>query len=617
MTSKLKLVSLPELFDPPDDTTFEGGIWATHDLDGSVLSDIVIPTLTKVTTRNPHRRRIESRKSFAELDNNFTDFGLTILAAAGATHRPGPSLPSSVHVVEVKGRRQHAKFGVLWFRESANVCITRVVITSANLTRSGLSSNFEICWSRDFETARTGKSIVSFLLAQSQLMIEESGHEKALALIKNQRRWRHGRTPSPAERVRQPKSIYSTLSNPTTASKSRALLKPDTFKNSDELIIVSPAFQGDRSTTAARSIANWAKGSEHTHIYTQATPNGSLYFSKAIIRAAEMACPSVTLHAVSSSADQPTNSDNPTTLPPQRALHAKMFASTTGTRARVLIGSANLTDRALSGRNRELMIEIDLPVKEFRRFIKDLPSIEVAKADVIEAPPIEHEEDESPGSLSAEFEIEVGSASATRWRGRLQLQLASSQKPSKIEYLGEALKPKFDKNGHAAVDGFKLTESLAALDVHWPNGVKSRVPIIVNAPEDQSGFWGRITAEGQRARGDGLLALLADIDRAVSLSEGITPNQNKAKTSERDGYSTPLDNRLIELVRARHRLHVDVDGKQMLTALERYFDGVGSAELECAQAVLGAFHPDIEAPDNPLLDAFARAAKSFQTDEDE
>lgn len=608
MTSKLKSAILPDLFVPPEGTTFDCGIWATHDLDGSILSDIVIPRLAGVTTRDAHRGRIESRKAFS--DPKLEDFGLIVLAAGGQMHKPGPALPSSVHVVDVKGRLQHAKFGVLWFKESMNVSKIRLVVTSANLTRSGLSSNYEICWSRDFETAKMETSIVSYLLAQSEVMIEESGHPGALALIKDRRYNWHGLERRPAARVRRPKWIHSTLTVPGE------LLKPTVFTRSDEIVIVSPAFQGDNSKTAAENVSRWASGTKKVSIYTGAAPDGSLYFSDGIINAIEDSEANMTLNAVSSTSVK-SSANESDSLPQRRMLHAKLLASIKGTRAKVLVGSANLTDRALSGQNRELMIELDLPAAEFYRLIDDLPSDEISTDDLVDSPVNQHEDDEPSGSLKAEFEIAVGSAEAVRWRGRLQLHLETGVHPTKIEYRGEIVTTVFDNNGSAEVSEFQLIESLASLDVFWPNGVSTRVPIVVNAPDSRSGFWQRIGAEGRRPSdvGPNLLNLLTDIDKAISSPRAVTSKSINRTGSDRDGYSTPLDNRLIELVRARHRLHVDVPHDQMLEGLKSYLKNNHKVELECAEALLSAVHPDFAAPEHRLLKAFANAAKHARSDE--
>ncbi|TGS92715.1 hypothetical protein EN814_24045 [Mesorhizobium sp. M2D.F.Ca.ET.171.01.1.1] len=74
-------------------------------------------------------------------------------------------------------------------------------------------------------------------------------------------------------------------------------------------------------------------------------------------------------------------------LPDPPGLHAKLLLRQRGARARLWIGSANLTGRGMNGPNAEVLAELDVPVSvanELIGFVDRHPAIEVGTVDTIE-----------------------------------------------------------------------------------------------------------------------------------------------------------------------------------------------------------------------------------------
>gem|GEM_PF-6005575 len=580
--------SLLEIFTPPPNARFQCGTWFTHDLDGAILSDIVLPTLARVDTASRRRRRIDMRAALigGERDEEWNP-RFIVVGAAGRPFRPGPALPPPVKVATVSGRRQHAKWGYLRFVRGERVS-HRLVITTANLTSAGISSNHELTWSWDFERAEYPTRLAAFLLQEAESLLSASQLTKHLA---GQRRW----LPlSLRKRGTPPPGLHSSIST------DRPLLHMAELRPAERLVIVSPAFQGEKLSELPEPIGSWIDENTTVDIVTGEQPDGSTRFSNELLKLLEARAGRVNISAVP--VHEPASGDE---LMPARRLHAKAIAHVADAGVRLFVGSANFTERGLSGRNRELMVELELKHAELDDLLGALPQNAKMPSEVL--PVVDEQETDdrdSPGQVEAVFSIEGGVAMSAVWRGTLRLRMLEGTRPNEVRYRGKTVEVHWTRAGEAAVEGFHLSESSAHLQLRWRNGYEERVIVHVEPPTDDAGFWERVPADGA-PRQPNALHLIADLRRAAGGGDR-TAGSRGGKPTVRDGYHTPLDNRLVELVRARDQLHLDIPGDQMTEAVRRYL-GESEAEIACALAIISGSHGGVDPPQHPLLQAAAGA----------
>ena len=125
-----------ELLRPPDGHAFAEGMWVTHDLNTRSLEQLVLPGLAGLEADDPIARRM----AVASLGGTV----LHVLAAADRIVTTSPMPMSIVDVAPVSGRRLHAKFVLLRFVRPPGRSLIRGIVTSGNLTTSGLTTNLEV-----------------------------------------------------------------------------------------------------------------------------------------------------------------------------------------------------------------------------------------------------------------------------------------------------------------------------------------------------------------------------------------------------------------------------------------------------------------------------------------
>ena len=130
--------SLLSLCEAPEGFTFVRGAWATHDLDLLAVSDHIAPALAGSVATQQRQRRLEGRTTPEGHSRRLLIFPCS-------EQRSFRGFVPWCHVYPIGGRRQHAKFALLQFESpSGGRTITRAIVTSANLTNSGIRRNREI-----------------------------------------------------------------------------------------------------------------------------------------------------------------------------------------------------------------------------------------------------------------------------------------------------------------------------------------------------------------------------------------------------------------------------------------------------------------------------------------
>jgi len=152
--------SILDLIRPPEGYRFARGVRVTHNLCTGALADLVLPALAGIGACERRLRR--------SAPSALPDAELVLMCAADRMSYRGMPPWDLVTIVPVSGRRLHAKFIVLQYERLEEPLlgvvakrITRAIVTSANLTRGGLSRNREIWALQDTKSTAGAASSLS------------------------------------------------------------------------------------------------------------------------------------------------------------------------------------------------------------------------------------------------------------------------------------------------------------------------------------------------------------------------------------------------------------------------------------------------------------------------
>ena len=568
----MNATTLLELVRPPVGYRTERAVWLTHDLDTLAATEHVLPALAGVVTPELGRRLA----SLGTLPAGV----LTVVYAADRVTSPGFTSGQLVRWLPVLERRQHAKLVVLRYESEPSTggarVIWRTVVTSANLTLSGLRSNREV-WVVDEIASNDRRAVVSYLppavtalreLATSQDVVGRTVlRDSARALAKG----------LPEQLVdgslthslkRQAPVIVALGSGPFR----RLMLCAPTFAGRDASLA-----EHVRRLLAPRAQVDVVVPLESARAATLVpVPLG-------LIQALDAAGHPVTAHA-SRLFDRDGRS---------RRLHGKQYIGVhpDGT-AEVVIGSANLTARGLLGTNRELVVSFHHPDGDqlIRSVLDELdcvrPTTTTAATGVAE---LEATVRERPAPIFP-FTPDPGSSPVGRMRGRLG------------KHLGHA-----DVTA-ARVDGLKVhpptriwlgRESAveAKVDGTW-------VPAVVHIRcTDEAGFWASVERDDRPPQADDLLRqLLTDLQRVRDARDGPPESPTTAGGPDAGRFDIPQI-LWLNLV-TRHRRRLPPTYPELQRAVHSRLST--PAERQVATAVLRT-QPDIEVgrgqSSSPLLDA--------------
>lgn len=530
--------------------------------------------------------------------------GLVVLHAGADHFTGGPALPWAQDLA-VSGRRQHAKAALLRYRSpSGGKDRTKVIVTSANLTRGGLTSNLEVMTWDEHGRAATPFLGVDLLKEIRALAALLPGREVLRPVLRALGTALKGLEPTGELRS-------SLVSERTMVPPRRRRDAP-----ASRIVIVSPAFAGNTDTKAAAALAPWCGPETAVDIYapfagTRAvaeTGEVPLELSKGLLTGLRSTGAAVTVHAIPAADDAGTT----------RRLHAKVLAITSSDGSTVLLaGSANCTGPGLEGRNRELMVRRRSTRRQLQGLLDGLgsvpfngpiepPSRKVPKPTVASA-----------GAVTAVFEIDpTVRADDGIWTGTLTITVDPAEPVTKAFYNGQPI---------AVGEPVRLTFHPARGTIEVHSGRRSHfTQVQVQAPEVEGGFWNRLTPERSLDQPDqDLIRLLGDVNRPAKKRPAASATSAKTAGTSADGFTIPLSQRLVIIARLRRNLS-DHRHADMAEFLDRYLDartvgeakaGIRAEEVAASRAVAlavhGAYDPTAKRPRIPLLAALQDAAIAF------
>lgn len=563
---KLDSCSLLDLCQPPSGYIFVRGAWATHDLDLLAVSELIAPALVGSVATERRQRRLQGR-SFPE------DRSRSLLIFPCVERQALRGIVPWCHVYPVGGRRQHAKFALLQFEnERGGKTITRAIVTSANLTSSGIRRNREILAWEDVGSLRIRGSIAPALLREFRLF----GHGECEAAFDAM---------SQALKCAELTTLRSSVGAP------RPLLTNLGIQGrAKRIVVVSPPFASDADDEPVQLLAKYIGPRTAIEIYTGAhllqgatpTKRSLPEFSSAIISAFSQRTGDVQVYAVP---ELIPDQDEPDERPPMhRTLHAKLLAlvSETGD-VQILCGSANFTRSALSGKNRELMFLTEDTEANLDALLESLHAVPCELSAVRPTQVVaDHSQTAEPIRLTATFTIDPN-ASPQHTSQRGTLTLSGDELPVAIQYRGVNLKPSWEQK-------LLLHESDTGLKVKMKDGRSEQIPIVVCAESEE--FWSRIPHEDEDIRPDtSWQHLLLDLRRKYQASAKpaalvVQPGASAA-SPHADGFYIPLEQRLVTLARHRHRLRSFAESGELEQQLNSYFEGQ-EAPKQVACALLAA-----------------------------
>lgn len=591
---------LLDLCKPPDGYEFKRGLWCTHDLAMRVVTDLVMPELLGAQSRTGGRRREEA----AALADN-SKYRLLILHAAGR-FTPGPAFPSVVRPIAVGGKRRlHAKFALLQFEKIKGTgAWTRAFLTSANLTAGGVQDNRElIVWEdvrrKSSETLCRDLLILFKTLADSLPTERAEIEEIRMAILRNG-----------LSAGRKTGQLIDSIDEPREMTA-----KLPSLKQVSRIVIVTPPFGTDHSDRPARLLEPYLRSRPSVDIYVgvDSQPDMALApaFSRAAHRYLHQHASKVRLMAVPERL--PSDEEDEDHAPERRRyLHAKLLAVVDKDgNAHVLVGSANFTDRGMRGKNQETMVYLPRREDMLDDFLSKLRATEWRGEPVPPIPPSELDGEIPLGQIvTATFEARSGVTSAQpRWPGILRMTW--QQAPEKISYLrrGGDQPLLLVKEQPLVLDpqrtGLKVQYGDHDYDVH----------IHVHIAEGEDGFWAHPPADDEERPDHGLWMLLSDLRRPLRTRPGESqPPIEGAGSKNEDGFSIPLEQRLVLLARNRRSLNTQLDGKEVFLLLEKYLQGNRKADpfvVDTGRALLSAYFDDVEKPKAPLLKALRACLEEF------
>ncbi|NNE19784.1 MAG: hypothetical protein HKN10_15025, partial [Myxococcales bacterium] len=349
---------------------------------------------------------------------------LLIFAAHDRIHG-GAYLPWA-DIVQVGPPRLHAKFAILQFRnETTGKIISRAIVTSANLTKGGLTRNREIVVWEDANSESGAPSLASTLLQELRFLRKEtklSTRDDVITVL--------GRN--------LPKSGSKGLVHSTIDQRTPLLPSLDSIGAADDIVIVTPAFAGESSSGPVEALRPLISANTKVLIYADApsledtsrSVSYSIPFSSGVLEGFRGVANDIDLLGVPRFVTQEQRGNLI-----ERRLHAKMIAVVHGTAVRAFVGSANLTSPALNGDNRELIVEVQTSRDTLDKFLKGLDARRHSGSVSVPRTTTPSSNVEPLPELQARFEIDYEQrASSSKWHGTLFLEWDKHRPPSRVEY---------------------------------------------------------------------------------------------------------------------------------------------------------------------------------------
>lgn len=573
--------SLLEAFQPPENYQFEWGIFCTHDLNQTDFSELIAPQLYGGTATDERQIQLEGWNAF-DHENK------VIIFVSADRYTAGSGLPW-VKTIPVSGRRLHAKFALLRFKnEKASARTERAVVMSANLTKHGLTSNHEVFIMDDWRGNRASENLIGDVAAV------------LLDFIKNYA--------SDFPLDEELKDLLSSRLNQIKSKPSGALIHSfgdqgilkqfvgKRKKPAKRVIIISPSFACPTDPVDPPDLSKLIAKQTEVKIYLDAAGR----FSKAARGNLANKAKNVTFFRIPQKEEEP-----------RRRLHAKIIvAEWQDGNVDILMGSANYTTKGLGDgddKNRELMARLTYEQDDLNGDdafnLKDF--LNALKAEEIDSPEDTEKLDEKFSSNVPPINISA-ILDATRIQGRyicgtltvIWLDAKSSTADLTVTH-GDVLIGNWSKPSYKSpliVEDFRMEDGYWAITVS--NGTDSReIPVHVNS---KNITWPDVDdspiAEPQNPEWDDFLAMLRFTpgngkaqDTDNNKDEDGKP-QNGSSNMKDDGiFRIPLAQRLVLLARYRDRIHEVLTGQEDLDTKTSIIFGDDSAAKECAMVLFAHY----------------------------
>jgi phosphatidylserine/phosphatidylglycerophosphate/cardiolipin synthase-like enzyme len=589
--------SILDLIRPPDGYKFRHGVWITHDLNTGALVDLVLPALAGVSAKERRVRR--------SAPSALVGAHLAVVAAQDrVTWRAMPP-QDLVTAVRVSGRRLHAKFIVLHYEREAEPLkgtparrISRAIVTSANLTKAGLTRNREVWVHQDTpSTAGAASSLSVDLLPIAAALLALQGRSPDVTTASDTVQRLLDELPRGA--------THSGLIAHSLASAPRSGLLAATGLTkspAQRVAIVTPAFAPEDSAGAVKPFGKMLRGAEvDLYIATDRTrreieSGARVAFSGSVIDEIRRQAGTLTLWAV------PPDCLDDNGDVTQRKLHAKVVLVLEKENLHVLAGSANLTGSGMGGVNRELMVHQTSRGShgDFYEILSTLDAVELPPGQVspagdivIELPTVV-----SKGlAVTALFQPAAGvNAGMRRLHGTLTLGNFSTAITG-VRVVGR--QKEVTRLALEATQPVTLDADAPAIEIRVEDEWFA-IPVINTAPLD-SEFWEARSVDGTDSNQHrDLFKILVDIRRQPG-----PPRSPRASGSVVAGkFTLPFERRLAELAKAVPYLR-STGSPSRLTLdemLDEYFNG--HPDQRAVAAVLAnVIHDSPYRGESPLLSA--------------
>ena len=521
------------------------GMWFTYDLDVEMLSRHVAPALVDI---NVAQRGERYRRTAGFQRPDGADPQL-IVVADGRPGRMsnGPGLRWA-QIVPIRGRTQHAKFGILEFRGATDAATIRCFVSSANLTANGIGRNREVLLveERTLKSTLTSPSLFGDLLDAVRVLAQSlSAGEASLQSRKAIDEFLN------CFDAQSPKAGLVRHS----LDRTRRILppRPTHEPTASEVDIVSPAFAAPGDEKVVDLLAPWLAASTALRWHIGANKQGLPVVPAGAWRALKRKC-TPNLCAVAES-DEPDNETES-----RRPLHAKLIALSGKDGVRVLAGSANFSYRGLGGRNRELSLWWSEPAGT--DVLDGLPSAP-APGPPTTTKAMSREPDVTLVTLSDVRIVHAAQDSEGMLVGRLEVIGGSPKDPPVGIRIGNHWYPIAD------LANLVFHLGTALISIRHRSGIESKVPI------DYSGVPPALWLQRR------------DVDRVVDPDLQVVLDVIRVAADHRsrqllalhtggplppspDKYLTQLAQPLVQLARHRHELAKQKDGEELERALEDF-----------------------------------------------
>jgi len=588
--------SILDLVEPPSGYAFEFGVWLTHDIAPQAITRHLLPALAGMGTAPDHGAVLAAP---GELPMD----ALTIVAAGDriSTSAAFPTDVVSVIPHADGKRRLHAKVAVLHYSRTdpdagpaAGALLT--IVTSANLTRSGLTRNREV-YAVEWLPSTSKRTCLAIPVLKAlrafKNTMPKSPQRKALG-SRIEALWKE--VPKAAT-ARLDTMAHSLTAKPTTPLYRQLLEAHVDPADIEKVTLIGPAFADDHADVAKHLAWMLREGTAvdlvvdtHLTVAEIEQHGGRVQVPSGLLAGLEARVGPDLVTVYGSSSDDDCGVT--------RRLHGKAITVHTSDRAYSVVGSANITARGLTGLTREMVALIDHEGPH-----DPIAALNCVAVDQAHIDPTTRRDTLPDGvaastvPLAATFYPDPGqNAASTLLHGTIVVEGHTT---------GTITLP--DGSTVKLVAGQAcITIDPGLLSLTWTGtGAGEGRPLMIGILPADGEFWTEVPLDIRPAPIDPLLAILKqDIARAL----GSKPS--KGSTGQAvvdDGFHLPLDNRLNVLARYRRTLR-SLPEDRLFTLLQQFFRD--PLEHRVASAVSDAVLGHAAGAEEPLLRAVHAAFRA-------